>query len=100
MMQNVIVLCCPCVVIHSFMFQYTTYLEGLGRHEDVRNVYMRACRQHLPYKASIHITWAFYEERQGVLKNWYTDVLKYLMAGAYLYFKSVPYFLANHLDCQ
>ncbi|KAF6038686.1 hypothetical protein EB796_003015 [Bugula neritina] len=41
------------------------WLKSLSRHTDVRNVYTRACRQHLPYKASIHITWAFYEERQG-----------------------------------
>jgi len=54
-----------CAQYEEFWLKYTTYLEGLNRHDDVRNVYMRACRQHLPYKASIHITWAFYEERQG-----------------------------------
>ncbi|XP_067938391.1 pre-mRNA-processing factor 39-like [Watersipora subatra] len=54
-----------CAQYEEFWLKYTAYLEGLERHEDVRNVYTRACRQHLPYKASIHITWAFYEERQG-----------------------------------
>lgn len=33
----------------------------------VRTVYSRACKIHLPKKPYIHMAWASFEERQGLL---------------------------------
>ena len=33
----------------------------------VRNIFKRACNIHLPRKATIHLEWAAFEERQGKL---------------------------------
>lgn len=35
--------------------------------ECASEVYERACRIHLPRKASIHFSWASFEEKQGKL---------------------------------
>lgn len=46
--------------------QYAKYLEQHSI-EGVRNVYRRACEIHLPKKPYIHLAWAAFEERQGIL---------------------------------
>lgn len=51
-------------VIYLCALQYVHYLEPRGL-EEVRNVYHRACEIHLPYKHSIHLQWALFEEKHG-----------------------------------
>ncbi|XP_077103888.1 pre-mRNA-processing factor 39 isoform X2 [Siphateles boraxobius] len=53
-----------CALYEEFWDKYVHYLEPRGL-EEVRNVYRRACEIHLPYKHSIHLQWASFEEKHG-----------------------------------
>ncbi|XP_048032967.1 pre-mRNA-processing factor 39 isoform X3 [Megalobrama amblycephala] len=53
-----------CALYEEFWDKYVHYLEPRGL-EEVRNVYHRACEIHLPYKHSIHLQWALFEEKHG-----------------------------------
>uniref|UniRef100_A0A8C1N3W7 Pre-mRNA-processing factor 39-like n=1 Tax=Cyprinus carpio TaxID=7962 RepID=A0A8C1N3W7_CYPCA len=53
-----------CALYEEFWNKYVHYLAPHGL-EEVRNVYRRACEIHLPYKHSIHLQWASFEEKHG-----------------------------------
>ncbi|XP_039504709.1 pre-mRNA-processing factor 39 isoform X2 [Pimephales promelas] len=53
-----------CALYEEFWIKYVHYLEPHGL-EEARNVYRRACEIHLPYKHSIHLHWASFEEKHG-----------------------------------
>ncbi|XP_056328556.1 pre-mRNA-processing factor 39 isoform X1 [Danio aesculapii] len=53
-----------CALYEEFWNRYVHYLAPWGL-EEVRNVYRRACQIHLPYKHSIHLQWALFEEKHG-----------------------------------
>lgn len=53
-----------CALYEEFWNKYVHYLAPRGP-EEVRNVYRRACQIHLPYKHSIHLQWALFEEKHG-----------------------------------
>ncbi|KAF4104925.1 pre-mRNA-processing factor 39 isoform X1 [Onychostoma macrolepis] len=53
-----------CALYEEFWNKYVHYLAPHGL-EEVRKVYRRACEIHLPYKHSIHLQWASFEEKHG-----------------------------------
>lgn len=54
------------VVLQCFwvVFQYAKYMESRDV-EKARHAFHRSCTIHLPQKASLHLAWAAFEERQG-----------------------------------
>uniref|UniRef100_A0A671KW18 Pre-mRNA-processing factor 39-like n=1 Tax=Sinocyclocheilus anshuiensis TaxID=1608454 RepID=A0A671KW18_9TELE len=57
-----------CALYEEFWNKYVHYLAPHGL-EEVRNVYRRACEIHLPYKHSIHLQWASFEEKHGIISE-------------------------------
>ncbi|XP_048086917.1 pre-mRNA-processing factor 39 isoform X1 [Alosa alosa] len=53
-----------CALYEEFWTKYVRYLEQSSV-EEARIVFRRACEVHLPYKHSIHLQWATFEERHG-----------------------------------
>lgn len=61
------------IILLTFLLHFVSYLcvsqyvHYLAPHEleEVRKVYRRACEIHLPYKHSIHLQWALFEEKHG-----------------------------------
>ncbi|KAM4017533.1 pre-mRNA-processing factor 39-like [Anomaloglossus baeobatrachus] len=58
----------PCVMYEEFWLMYTQYMEGQSV-EAARTVFERACRTHLPLKFTLHLQWAFFEEKHGELDS-------------------------------
>lgn len=57
-----------------FVLQYAKYMEKHNP-DIVRNIYKRACNIHLPKKATIHLEWAAFEERQGKFGSFFSHLL-------------------------
>ncbi|XP_073410599.1 pre-mRNA-processing factor 39-like isoform X2 [Dendrobates tinctorius] len=58
----------PCALYEEFWLLYAQYMEGKSV-EAARSVFVRACRTHLPLKFTLHLRWAFFEEKHGELDS-------------------------------
>lgn len=57
-----------CAMYEEFWVKYAKYLEPHSV-DGARNVYTRACTIHLVRKATLHIAWAAFEERQDQIET-------------------------------
>lgn len=55
-----------CALYEDLWLKYAKFQEESKNMEAAREVYSRACTIHLPKKPGIHLTWAGFEERQGI----------------------------------
>ncbi|XP_012696307.2 pre-mRNA-processing factor 39 [Clupea harengus] len=53
-----------CALYEEFWTKYAHYMEQSSV-EEARTVFRRTCEIHLPYKHSVHLHWATFEERHG-----------------------------------
>lgn len=52
-----------CALYEDIWMRYARYMESVTP-SDVRQIFKRACEVHLPHKASVHLMWAAFEEKQ------------------------------------
>lgn len=63
-----------CALYEEFWLKYVNWLiraepKMADGEEKIRDVYKRACQNHLPGKVEIHLQWAAFEEQRGYIDN-------------------------------